>query len=242
MIIFDEISYARNIIRNGCSKRNVLVDFKILAKYYLFYENKTDQETKEAMLAVLKNSQTFIPINYLILKIDKAISYAKTEQIKTTEEIPIFKEELEVIKALPTEVQDMAFIYLFLSKWSKDEKGFFVKEADIKKLMGKQSIRNRDLQIMNKTLEDAGFIKFVDTRTKELIKVLAKQDNGLGVFSILDFEHPILYFKKYLGEKIGNCLECDCLIKITSSNNKYCKNCKRLVKNRQTKKSKHKND
>ena len=38
MIIFDEVDYAEAIIRNGCSKRNVLLDFNILAKYYMSNE------------------------------------------------------------------------------------------------------------------------------------------------------------------------------------------------------------
>ena len=38
MIIFDEVEYAKSVLRNGCSKRNVLVDFKILAKYFLYYD------------------------------------------------------------------------------------------------------------------------------------------------------------------------------------------------------------
>lgn len=240
MIIFDEVEYAKSVLRNGCSKRNVLVDFKILAKYFLYYEEKTEQEAKELMLEALKDSQTFIPINYLVLKIDRAISFAKTENIKTMSPVTIYKEEIDVIENLPEESRNLAFVYLFLSKWTKDAKGFFAKEADIKKLLGTSTLRNRDLQITNKTLEDEKFIKFVDTRTKELIKVLVTKDGGEEIFKVSDFRHPILHYRKYVGDKIGECQECGCLIKMTTSNNKYCVDCRKLVKNKQTNSSKQK--
>ena len=242
MIIFDEVKYAQDILKKGCSKRNVLVDFKILAKYFLYYEKKTEQETREAMLSVLKDSQTFIPINYLVLKIDKAISFAKTECcLKTMEPIKIYKEEIDFINSLEENVRDLAVVYLFLVKWTNNEKGFFAKESDIKKLLGKQSLRNRDLQIMNKLLEDLGFIKFVDTRTKELIKVLNIAYSGEEIFEISDFKHPTLHYRRYVGDKIGSCEKCGCLIKMTTSNNKYCSDCRKIVKNEQTKHSKNKN-
>lgn len=237
MIIFDEVNYAENILRNGCSKRNVLIDFKILAKYFLYYKHNSIQETKEKMLEVLKNSETFIPINYIVLKIDKAIQYAQTEQLKRIEPVSIYKEEIDFIQQLSKDVQDIAFIYLFLSKWTKDPKGFFVKESDIKKLLG-ITIRNKDLQIMNKTLEDSDFLKFKDTRTKELIKVLITKNDGEEIFQITDFTHPLLHYKQYLGEKIINCVDCNCLVKAKSNRQKYCKSCANRVKLSQINKSK----
>ena len=121
MIIFDEILYAEQIIRNGCSQRNVLVDFKILAKYFLYYKQKTEQETREEMLNVLKDSQIFIPINYLVLKIDKAISFAKTESLKVMNAVSIYEEEVNIINnTIPEELRNLAIVYLFLSKWSNE--------------------------------------------------------------------------------------------------------------------------
>ena len=126
MIIFDEIKYAEGILKNGCSKRNVLVDFKILSKFLLYYKNKTEQETREEMLSILKDSQTFIPINYLLLKIDKAISFAKTECcLKTMKPILMYKEEIDVVNGLDENLRELALVYLFLSKWTNNEKGFF---------------------------------------------------------------------------------------------------------------------
>ena len=114
MIIFDEVDYAEAIIRNGCSKRNVLLDFNILAKYYMYYIGLSEQGTKEKMLDVLKNSDIYIPISYLLLKIDRAINFAKTETLRTMDAIPVYKEEIEIINKLPEEVRELAFEYLFL--------------------------------------------------------------------------------------------------------------------------------
>ena len=92
MIIFDEVDYAEAIIRNGCSRMNVLLDFNILAKYYMYYIGLSEQGTKEKMLDVLKNSDIYIPISYLLLKIDRAINFAKTETLRTMDAIPVYKE------------------------------------------------------------------------------------------------------------------------------------------------------
>lgn len=238
MIIFDEVDYAETIIRNGCSKRNVLIDFNILAKYYLYHIGLSEQGTKDKMLDNLKNSNTYIPISYLLPKIDKAIKFAQTGSLKTMDAIPIYKEEIDIILRLPEEVQDLAFEYLFLSKWSKDEKGFFLSQADAKKLLGNTSMRNCKLQTLNYCLEKEEYIKFVDTRTKELIKVLGKKMEGNEIISITDFLHPVLHFRKYLGEKIINCEICNCLIKPKNNKQKYCKDCARVQKQKQTKMSK----
>ncbi len=233
MIIFDEVSYAEDVLRNGCSKRNVLVDFKILAKYYLHHKNKTVQEARELMLENLKDSQTFIPINYLLLKIDKALSFAKTEQLKTLEPIVIYEDEIKEINKLPEDIKDLAFVYLFLSKWTKDPKGFFAKEADVKKMLGNVSMRNKNLQIMNRILEQAKFIKFIDTRTKELIKVLYETDEKNILFKVEDFKNPLLHYKKYLGENIIKCEDCGCLVKVKGNRQKYCKDCGKAHKQEQ---------
>lgn len=234
MIVFDEVDYAESVIRNGCSKRNVLLDFNILAKYFLYYIGLTEQDTKEKMLNILKNSDIYIPISYLIPKIDKAIGFAKTENLRTMDAISIFEEEINIIQELPEEVQDLAFEYLFLSKWSSDEKGFFLSQADAKKLLGKPSMRNNQLQSLNYILEKEKYIKFVDTKTKELIKVLKKQDDGKEIIRIEDFNHPTLYYRRYLGDRIINCEICNCLVKPRGNKQKYCKDCARVQKLKQT--------
>jgi hypothetical protein len=240
MIIFDEVDYAEAILRNGCSKRNVLLDFNILAKYYMYYIGLSEQGTREKMLDVLKNSEIYIPISYLIPKIDKAISYAQNDKLKTMDAVIVYQEELDEIDKLPEEVKDLAFEYLFLSKWSQNEKGFYLSQADAKKLLGNASMRNDKLQMLNYILEKEGFIKFVDTKTKELIKVLKKKDNGTKVIEVEDFYHPTLYYRRYLGEKIINCEICNCLVKPRSNKQKYCKDCAKTQKLKQTMKSKRK--
>ena len=238
MIIFDEVDYAEAIIRNGCSKRNVLLDFNILAKYYMYYIGLSEQGTKEKMLDVLKNSDIYIPISYLLLKIDRAINFAKTETLRTMDAIPVYKEEIEIINKLPKEVRELAFEYLFLSKWSKNEKGFYLNQADAKKLLGITTMRNSKLQALNYILEQEKYIKFVDTKTKELIKVLGKIDNGEEILLITDFNHPTLHYKQYMGEKIINCDICKCLVKPRGNKQKYCKDCAKIQKLKQTNHSK----
>ena len=207
MIIFDEVDYAEAIIRNGCSKRNVLLDFNILAKYYMYYIGLSEQGTKEKMLDVLKNSDIYIPISYLLLKIDRAINFAKTEALRTMDAIPVYKEEIEIINKLPEEVRELAFEYLFLSKWNKNEKGFYLNQADAKKLLGITTMRNRI-------------------------------DNGEEILLITDFNHPTLHYKQYMGEKIINCDICKCLVKPKGNKQKYCKDCAKTQKLKQTNHSK----
>lgn len=152
MIIFDEVKYAENIIKNGCSRKYVLVDFKILAKYFLLHKGYSEEQTRESMLSILKDGQSIIPLNYLPQKIDLSMKYAKTESLKTSSPIEITEGELEKINSLPDELKELAFVYLFLWKWNKNTE-FFIDKSDLKKMLKLSGIANYKLDILDGNLE-----------------------------------------------------------------------------------------
>lgn len=152
MIIFDEVKYAENIIKNGCSRKYVLVDFKILAKYFLIYKGYSEEQTREKMLAVLKDGQNIIPLNYLPQKIDLSMKYAKTEELKTSTPVKITRQELDKIDILPDDLKELAFIYLFLWKWNSNTE-FFIDKSDLKKMLKLSGIANYKLDILDGNLE-----------------------------------------------------------------------------------------
>lgn len=60
------------------------------------------------------------------------------------------------------------------------------------------------------------------------IKVLFVDENDV-VIEISDFRDFILEYLRYTGDKIGNCIDCDKLIKITNGKNKYCNECYKKI-------------
>lgn len=225
MIIFDEIKYAEHIIKYGCSRKYILVDFKILAKYFLLYKHYSEEEAMENMLSVLKDKQSIIPLNYLPQKIDLSIKYAKTEDLKLSSAIHITQEELEKIDSLPESVRELAFIYLFLWKWNKDTE-FFIDKSDLKKLLKLSGVANYKLDILDGELEKLGFIKFVDYCRKEKVAVNLEQSDVSDLeLTVEDFDNVILYYRQHCGKKVIKCEDCGCLVEVRSNRQKYCKNC-----------------
>lgn len=235
MIIFDEVKYAENIIKNGCSRKYILVDFKILAKYFLQYKNYSEEKTMEEMLNLLKDCQSIIPINFLPLKIQASIKYAKNEVLRRSENIPITEKEIEIIDKLPEHIRELAFIYLFLMKWNREEDGFFVDKSDIKKLLKQSNITNTKLNIYDGELERLGFVKFIDYRRKEKIVVNSiDKDTPISIY-IEDFENAVLYYRKHQGKKVIECVDCKSLVEVRSNRQMYCKNCAKKHKLEQNK-------
>lgn len=225
MIIFDEVQYAENIIRNGCSRKYILVDFKILAKYFLLYKQYSEEKTREEMLLILRDGQSLIPINYLPQKIDLSMKFAKTEGIKNSSLIFITHTELQKIDSLPEHLRELAFIYLFMSKWTIDKDGFFIEKSDIKKMLKSTSITNSKLNIYDGELERLKYIQFIDYCRKEKIKVTSSDENDDIAIEIKDFDNVILYYRAYCGKKISHCEDCGSLIEVKSNRQKFCKNC-----------------
>ena len=238
MIIFDEVKYAENIMRNGCSKKYILVDFKILAKYFLQYKNYTEEKTLEEMLVILREKQSIIPINFLPSKIQASIKYAKNELLKESTAVPISNAEMEKIDELPDYLRELAFIYLFLMKWNKENDGFFIDKSDLKKLLKKTNITNSKLNIYDGELERLGFINFIDYRRKEKIVVNILEDDAQILFNIEDFDNAILYYRKYHGKNVIDCVDCNSLVEVRGNRQKYCKECAKRHKLEQVRNSK----
>lgn len=239
MIIFDEVQYAENIIRNGCSKKYILVDFKILAKYFLLHMGYSDDKTREQMLQILKDGQSIIPLNYLPQKIDLSIKYAKTEKLKTSLPINITQTELDRIQNLPEHLRELAFIYLFFTKWNKDDDGFFIEKSDLKKLLKSTSITNSKLNIMDGELERLKVIDFIDYRRKEKVKSTIIEDKSQNIIEIKDFENALLYYRRYCGKKVIECVDCGSLVEVKGNRQKYCKCCAKKIKVEQNKASRN---
>lgn len=238
MIVFDEVKYAENIIRNGCNKKYILVDFKILAKYFLQYKKYSEEKTMEEMLSILKEKQSIIPINFLPLKIQASIKYAKNETLRESDAISITSEELNGVNELPEYLRELAFIYLFLMKWNKEDDGFFIDKSDIKRLLKQNNLTNTKINIYDGELERLGFISFVDYRRKEKIQVNFIDDTSPLVLNIEDFENAILYYRRFCGKRVIECEDCQSLVEVKGNRQKYCKDCAKKHKLEQVRASK----
>lgn len=240
MIIFDEIQYAESIIRNGCSRKYILVDFKILAKYFLLHKQYSEERTREEMLLILKDGQTLIPTNYLPQKIELSMKFAKTEELRCSSPVAITYTELETINNFPEHLRELAFVYLFMSKWDNEKDGFFIEKSDLKRMLKSTSATNSKLNVLDGELERLKYIQFIDYCRKERIKVNNEDDGSDVAFLIEDFENVVLYYRRYCGKKVIECMDCGALIEIKSNSQKYCKCCARRNKVEQNKISRKK--
>lgn len=240
MIVFDEVKYAENIIKYGCNKKYILVDFKVLAKYFLQHKHYSEELTLEKMLILLREKQSIIPINYLPSKIQASIKYAKSELLRVAEPVAITYTELQKINNLPEHLRELAFVYLVLMLWNKEDNGFFIDKSDLKKLLRQNNLTNSKLNIMDGELEKLQYISFIDFCRKEKIKVdIDTKDNNIA-FYVEDFDNMVLYYRRHNGKRIINCSDCGSLVEVRSNRQKYCRKCAKIHKNEQNRLSRKK--
>lgn len=53
------------------------------------------------------------------------------------------------------------------------------------------------------------------------------KNEGEPTIIIKDFREPIMYYLKYIGDKVKNCEVCGEMLLVKGKRDKYCKECKR---------------
>jgi hypothetical protein len=117
--IFDELSYAENLLKNGFVNFMSMRDLKILSKYY-FYIGHSD---KQLVIDLQDFCKKFNPQYNEILAeeiIEKSIKYAKGEELKFPISIEVTKGEIEKIKSINNyKYEKILFCMLFVAKYNR---------------------------------------------------------------------------------------------------------------------------
>lgn len=235
MIIFDEKKYAENLLLNGYKNiKYISYDNIVLVKYWKYLglqENEIRKKLKDFMIEFQEIYSSDISDN----KIDRSIKIGMQYYLFTDITVNINNKEIELINTLETiELRKMMFILLLIWKFKGKPQRFKLNNVDLMKLSEVKVNNNTFWEYINKITETK-MISLVAYDNKDYYTVNFDLDTGIEsdneiLFSISNYSNPIYYYMNLIeSDKYKNCEECGVMIKITSNNIKYCKDCWKVI-------------
>lgn len=236
MIVFDELKYAEEILKNGYkNKKYINFDNIILVKYWK-YKGLNEKEIKNKLKDFMKDFQNLYNDNIINYKIYRALEIGMKFDLEFNKIVQIYRSEIDTINSLTNiDMQKILFVLLVVWKF-KDKNKFRITNSDILKLAEVKCNNNKFWDYLHK-LSSTGYVSLFEYKNKDYYKVDILEEGDI-VFSINNFDNIINYYLSYLyPEEYKNCIQCNIPIKITTGNKKYCKECaKRIEKERQKEK------
>jgi len=235
LIIFDEKKYAENLLLNGYKNiKYISYDNIVLVKYWKYLglqENEIRKKLKDFMIEFQEIYSSDISDN----KIDRSIKIGMQYYLFTDITVNINNKEIELINTLETiELRKMMFILLLIWKFKGKPQRFKLNNVDLMKLSEVKVNNNTFWEYINKITETK-MISLVAYDNKDYYTVNFDLDTGIEsdneiLFSISNYSNPIYYYMNLIeSDKYKNCEECGVMIKITSNNIKYCKDCWKVI-------------
>lgn len=231
-IILDEKAKAEEILKDGIIYDNIYATMKLLIKYWYLNDGLRKKKITENMEAFLEKAyEGYNPAKWQD-KIEKEINryIRKKYPFNNVKSINISKSELEYIRGLDNMILErLAFTMLVYCKIENsikpDNKNWI--NADMKELFKDAMVignNTRKYGYIHKIKEYGGIYvsKAVDGNG---IRIDFDDSDGEIEIVITDFREFVLEYLKWRGEDVGSCEVCGCRIKMTTSNNKYCKSC-----------------
>lgn len=248
MIIFDEYSYVRDIIKTHIKPPQMgirkLINY--IAMYYYddygdgcllsSYASKIIDELNRFDLP-LYVYQEYLFIDY-IKRICKKYQVGKLNHtLRNSDPIIITKKEIEVIKTAPTEkMQKVLFTFYVIAKkinstgWVNYSLKDVFEYADVR-------LKQDERHYMIYELKELGLLQVNHIINKTGYKVEFYPDSE-AEFEIYTFEHCGNQFLSKYKKGWKMCNICGKLIKIKAPNQKYCKVCAKIVNIYKTKEKK----
>lgn len=241
-IILNEKAKALEIIRTGKVYKNIWETKAILIKYYKS-KGMNNAKIRYKLEKFLKNNIKTISNGkeYNIVKdaenIEKAIKMFTKPDVKLNKlkNIKVSKNELEKIKSIRNlPLEKLAFILLILckvnniknnkfSEWVNDKTKNFYKHSqnrggvEYQELMIGKLFKLGLIDLPNERVPNGTGIKLL-----YIDETIHKNDVEI---EISDLREVVLYYLKWIGEKVINCEQCNVLTLQKSNNNKYCPTC-----------------
>ena len=241
MIIFDELSYAKEIENEKIeSSYNCIKKGIILAKYYM-----SIGKSEEEILRLLNKKFSILDCSYnynvKYLKIKKMIEQAKQNPELIQKSIEFSNDELEFIRNIKNiNIEKVVFILLCLTKFYNYAPIYFsVKEVfDLAKVNANGLQRNKIMGyiISNKfySLDERKVNGIGARKIFYFINEGIKNLQGDPVLQISDYRNLVYYYLRYIEEdKFILCSQCGCLDFKNSNSQLYCKKCAKEVANKQ---------
>lgn len=234
----NELEYVENLITNKKLSTKVNFDIRLLAVY--FYGQGFIQ--KEELVNEISNviDTCLGKKNVWEVQIKKAVDshLARVKDsgyapLKNITSIEVYEEELEVIQSLKDKKKEkMLFAILVYLKLTNTNYLPHELIKEVRTISGIKRITVASAQdiireILSEEYNGEQILSKVNSQ-KVAIVYNFKKEEGKVAFIIKDFsdEGIPLYYDRYCGEKVKECIECGKLILIKGNNNKYCSKCR----------------
>ena len=238
MLVFDKNKQYENLISNGFEKYPNKRDLIILCEHWLS-NGSCIEDLKELMIdfCLKYNSQfNYAKSENLILSVVKYIedSANKENKFNFCEKIKIYSTEIEEIEKInDLDLQKIAFVMVCLAKWRNVDfiylnVGSSIKMKDICDLaMVKATKKNQNLFLYKLNL-----YKFLDIKLRPLLKCFIPciTNSGKIAFECKINDNIIDFWET---RHATRCLNCGNVFEKQGNKQKYCKECAKIVKNRQ---------
>lgn len=233
MIIFDELTYAKQLLVKGFKKYVNTNDLTILTQYFRQNGITDELELEKNIIAVCKKHDSEFNEVLHAKKIDSAIRRSRNRILRIPVEIPITENELKTIRNLKNyRYEKILFTMLVIGKYlkltkpgkNKDSEKYFVnmEQNSIFELARTAQKRGENilyelgqLNLIDMNLKFGSYlILFTDINDKSDVKIVVTDVNR-----IIDFYS-------------ATCESCGIEInRNLKHNKKYCKNCWNKIKN-----------
>lgn len=233
MIIFDELIYAENIIKNGYKNdKYIRYDNIILVKYWK-YKGLDERQIREELGLIMDKFGKLYNQNILKRKIDDAMHIGMKYDLLTDVTVSITQGEIDAIGQLGNlRLEKMLFVLLVIWKHRGMTKRFRVSNADIMRLAGERMHGNTFWDCIYK-ITQTKMLSMVNYRNRAYY-VMHIEPDGDEVVRINKFNDPVLYYLNlFEPEKYMNCEMCGVPVEYYKTR-KYCEECARIVNIRRT--------
>lgn len=229
-IIFNELSYAEELLKKGFKDFIKYADLLILAKYYRYLGHK-DPQIKSDIVDFYK--QYYPDYNEIILgeKIDSAIKRSKQRDLNLHVDIPITKGEIEKIRTLNNHrYEKILFTMLAISRYSKTVNNnssprYFVNQKFSTILTASRVYATKaDRNKIKHYLFQQGMIvvpelnRMAETNTKEMYELLYADENSETAIIIKDMNNITSFYPFH-------CEVCGKTAEKTGRHQTMCKEC-----------------
>jgi hypothetical protein len=225
LIIFNEKEYAEKMLTNGFLQKNKLFHELLILAKYLFYIGKDKTQIRQDLMEFCeKHVEKFNKVLHLKLII-RVITVAEKSELRNDKQVNITLNEIKKIKELENlNEEKIVFIMLVIYKIYKNH-SFEISMDELFRLANiKMNASNRTILIQSLIQK-----KYIDLNYYcEFIVKISDIDEPIMIIN--DFSNFVLEYQKFIGDNIGNCINCNKLIEIKSNRKKYCRDCAKEIK------------
>lgn len=235
-ILLNEKEYAEKILESKYLNKKPSFDLRILSKYFAFEKEFTQNKIYLELVKIMEEKYDKFSLSKWQDMLLNMAKQAKKYPLVDIKYVPITKNELLSIENISSQpMKRLAFTLLCLAKYKnlvnpKNNDWVNYKFKDIFK-MANISINKNAQSSMIFNMKNLGLIKMNNIVDNLCVNVCyVDKANSEEIIKITDFRNLGYEYLLYCGESFIRCKECGILVRKTSTNNIYCKDCSELVK------------